>query len=161
MLDSDNNDYTKLYVRRQEQFLVEQIKKSIDLDVKFTMLSSILEDLRKEYTETKAQLDMQIDISNKTAVALQEHMQTNKDLEALVVSLNEKVADLDKKLLESLVERSNLSEELQACNKKNEGFEKELVRQRNEMQEIFDENKELKTKKTINKKKPVEDDSDF
>ena len=83
-----------------------------------------------------------------------------RSLENLITSLRGNIADLDKKYLDSVVLRDNLVKDLDSCNRKNEGLEKELVRQRDEMQEIFDENKELKTKKTINKKKPV-DDSDF
>jgi len=161
MLDSDNNDYTKLFLIRQEQFLLEQVKKSIDLDVKFTMLSSFLEELRKQYSETKDQLDMQIDISNKAAAALQEELRKNQELESMVNSLKNKVEELDKRYMDTAISRNNLDEDLKNCNKRNDSLEKELVRQRNEMQEIFNENKELKAKKSINKKKSAEDDSDF
>jgi septal ring factor EnvC (AmiA/AmiB activator) len=161
MFNIDSDDYTKLYIKRQEQLLLEQIKKGIDTDVKLTVLTSLLEDLRKQFEETKAQLDMQIDIANQAANGLQESMSKNQQLENLITSLRGNIADLDKKYLDSVVLRDNLAKDLDSCNRKNEGLEKELVRQRDEMQEIFDENKELKTKKTINKKKPVEDDSDF
>ena len=160
MFNIDSDDYTKLYIKRQEQLLLDQIKKSIDTDVKLTVLTSLLEDLRKQFEETKAQLDMQIDIANQAANGLQESMSKNQQLENLITSLRGNIADLDKKYLDSVVLRDNLVKDLDSCNRKNEGLEKELVRQRDEMQEIFDENKELKTKKTINKKKPV-DDSDF
>lgn len=161
MFNIDSDDYTKLYIKRQEQLLLDQIKRGIDTDVKLTVLTSLLEDLRKQFEETKAQLDMQIDIANQAANGLQESMSKNQQLENVITSLRGNIADLDKKYLDSVVLRDNLVKDLDSCNRKNEGLEKELVRQRDEMQEIFDENKELKTKKTINKKKPVEDDSDF
>lgn len=161
MFNIDSDDYTKLYIKRQEQFLLDQIKKSIDAEVKLTVLTSLLEDLRKQFEETKSQLDMQINIANQAANGLQESMSKNQQLENLIASLRGNIADLDKKYLDSVVLRDNLVKDLDSCNRKSENLEKELIRQRDEMQNIYDENKELKTKKTINKKKIAVDDSDF
>jgi chromosome segregation ATPase len=179
MFDSDNTDYTKLYIKRQEVLLLEQIKKTIDLDVKVTMLSGILEQLRNEYNELQNQLNMQIDISNQAANGLQDMMEKNKELELKIENLKEnidinekshkleieiyknKTAETDRRLGELIIEKDTKNTELQSCLKNTNNLERELVRQQKEMQEIFDENTELKTKKVINKKKPVTDDSDF
>jgi chromosome segregation ATPase len=179
MFDSDNTDYTKLYIKRQEVLLLEQIKKTIDLDVKVTMLSGILEQIRNEYNELQNQLNMQIDISNQAANGLQDMMEKNKELELKIenfrenIDINEKshkleieiyknkAAETDRRLGELIIEKDTKNTELQSCLKSTNNLERELVRQQKEMQEIFDENKELKTKKPINKKKSVEDDSDF
>jgi hypothetical protein len=90
MFDSDNTDYTKLYIKRQEVLLLEQIKKTIDLDVKVTMLSGILEQIRNEYNELQNQLNMQIDISNQAANGLQDMMEKNKQFELKIENLKEK-----------------------------------------------------------------------
>ena len=142
MFNIDSDDYTKLYIKRQEQFLLDQIKKSIDAEVKLTVLTSLLEDLRKQFEETKSQLDMQINIANQAANGLQESMSKNQQLENLIASLRGNIADLDKKYLDSVVLRDNLVKDLDSCNRKSENLEKELIRQRDEMQNIYDENKE-------------------
>lgn len=174
MFDLDNTDYTKLYIKRQEVLLLEQIKKTIDLDVKVTMLSGILEQLRNEYNEVQNQLNFQIDISNQAANGLQDMVAKNKEFELNIFQLNEtlenvaksheievekyknKLAESDKRLGELIIEKDTKITELQSCLKNTSNLERELVRQQKEMQEIFDD----KAKKPINKKKSV-DDSDF
>ena len=169
MLDSDNNDYTKLYIRRQEQIILEQIKRGIDAEAKFAMISSLTEEIQKEHEETKRQLEVQIDIANQAANALQSMVQTNKNLESELENLKTKhenlnlqIVEKDRAIGELIVQKDNISNNLNSCVKKTDDLERELLRQQKEMQDIYEENKELKAKKTINKKKSIEEnDSDF
>jgi chromosome segregation ATPase len=168
MFDHDNSDYTRFYVKRQELLLFEQIKKSIDLEVKVTMLTSLLEDLRKEYNETYSKLQQQIDITNQAANGVQDLTNKNNFLENTIKELKENVETMQNKLIESntkmsevVANKEKVSSELEFCFKKTDELERELVRQQKEMQEIFEENKSLQSKKTINKKTPVVTDSDF
>ena len=169
MLDSDNNDYTKLYIRRQEQIILEQIKRGIDAEAKFAMISSLTEEIQKEHEETKRQLEVQIDIANQAANALQSMVQTNKNLESELENLKTKhenlnlqIVEKDRAIGELIVQKDNISNNLNSCVKKTDDLERELLRQQEEMQDIYEENKELKAKKTINKKKSIEEnDSDF
>ena len=48
MHEFEQSNYNALYIKRQEQILFDQIKKSIDYEVKLTMLFDSLKENQKE-----------------------------------------------------------------------------------------------------------------
>jgi chromosome segregation ATPase len=159
----EQNNYTMVYVKRQENLLMEQIKKLIDLETQLTLSVSYIEELKQKYEESQKQVEIQNDIMQQATRSIEDLTVKNKNLESQIVNLNTTKIDLERS------KNENIDSLNQYLNRNNE-LERELKRINQEMQLIFDENvflkkeiEEIVLKKTINKKQPstIIDDSTF
>ena len=153
---SEQSNYNLFYIKRQEQLLFEYMKKSIDYEVKLAMLMNSSE-------ESKKNLEIQNDINQQALRSVEDLTIKNKNLKsenekivAKVPSLENAIHENNKLQVTLAAERDNLAFRLG-------DLQKEMKRQQDEMQILFNENTELKAaleaanqKKLINKKKPVE-----
>jgi chromosome segregation ATPase len=148
----EQNNYTMVYVKRQENLLMEQIKKLIDLETQLTLSVSYIEELKQKYEESQKQVEIQNDIMQQATRSIEDLTVKNKNLESQIVNLNTTKIDLERS------KNENIDSLNQYLNRNGE-LERELKRINQEMQLIFDENvllkkqiEEVVPKKTINKK---------
>ena len=156
MSEPEQSNYNLFYIKRQEQLLFEQIKKGIEYEVRLTMLIG-------SYEETKKNLEQQNEINQQAMRSIEDLTIKNKNLQSENERLAAKVPGF-----ENAIHENNKLQVTLAAERDNLAFrlgdlQKEMKRQQDEMQILFDENVELKAaleivnqKKTINKKKPVE-----
>ena len=149
---SEQSNYNLFYIKRQEQLLFEYMKKSIDYEVKLAMLMNSSE-------ESKKNLEIQNDINQQALRSVEDLTIKNKNFEAQIEQLTARNTFIEKGIQESNRNKEALVQERDKLSFRINDLEKEIQRQKEEMQQLFNENVELKeinNKKTINKKKPVE-----
>ena len=156
MSEPEQSNYNLFYIKRQEQLLFDQIKKGIEYEVRLTMLIG-------SYEEAKKNLEQQNEINQQAMRSIEDLTIKNKNLQsenerivAKVPSLENAIHENNKLQVTLAAERDNLTFRLG-------DLQKEMKRQQEELQNLFNENTELKAanelanqKKLINKKKPVE-----
>ena len=102
MSDEQQNNYNLLYVQRQEQLLVEAIRKSIDLEVRVSIFSKAIQDQRAEYDNLNNQLEVQIDINNQACVSVEDLTMKVHDYEHKTKTLQEKIQVLESNYFQRL-----------------------------------------------------------
>lgn len=149
MDQDEQNNYNVFYAQRLENLLHEQIRKTIDVEVRLSITWEKLEESQK----TSA---IQADIIKQATNSIEILTNTNKILEPDNENFKKRIVDLEDKINSS----SEIQKELQASNNQKDvrisGLERELDNTKQEAQNIYDELTSLKNKKVINKKTSVE-----
>lgn len=171
-MEKDENEsrenYLALYVQKQEQMLLDFIRKSIDADIRATALKAALNDMTLKYEESQKQVEIQNDMMSQAAKGLETTTIEKKHLEEkekdLLNRLKEtqdnyenRIKDLqnnyDNRIKTIEEERHKVNNELQKTNdeysdfkKKNEEIFREFERQKEEMNSLFKENQEISKK---------------
>jgi hypothetical protein len=170
MFEIDQNKYNILYAQRLETLLHEQIRKTIDVEIRLSMSYEILEEEKNRYLESQKQVEIQNGMMQQAANSIQELTISDKNKENTIVVINNRINELEA-LINNTTE-TNIS--VQASNNQKDSkireLERELERQSKELQSTFDEMQKLKElipsptvepKKIINKsKKSVENSTE-
>jgi chromosome segregation ATPase len=166
MNDDQQSNYNLLYVQRQEQLLVEATRKTIDLEVRASLLSKALQDQRAEYENLQNQLEVQIDISNQACISVEDLTMKIKEFENKAQAYQEKIQVLESNYGNLTANKNEIQSSLGDCQTRLEEVNREFERQKGELQDLYNENVELKkladeVQKPINKGKKAVDDSSF
>lgn len=174
MDDSEKNaNIAVAYVQRQEQLLIEQIRKTIQLEVSYGALKS-------ELDEAKKQEVTHLDIIKQMSASIEDLTLQNKKLEKSDGQLRARISEVEaandvklknvaketedkikevQKLAENHVAEytneigelnvklNNLTEENKKLKHDYDEINTEYARQKAELQEVFNENENLKKKK--------------
>lgn len=156
MNEPEQSNYNLFYIKRQEQLLFDQIKKGIDYEVRLTMLIG-------SYEEAKKNLEQQNEINQQAMRSIEDLTIKNKNLQSETERIAAKVPSLENAIHENNKLQVNLAAERDSLTFRFGDLQKEMKRQQEELQNLFNENNELKAalelanqKKLINKKKLVE-----
>ena len=179
-MSDSHNDYNALYVKRQQETLFEYVKKAIDLEIQLSLSVTMIEDYKQKYEESQRQVASQNDIMQQATRSIEDMTNKNINFETHIKNLEAKVQAVSVSKNEIDSQKNNLQNQLNEQIAKANNFEKEYLRQQQEMQSIFDESVGLKRqieelqgeneslkknvdKKQINKKQPstIIDDSTF
>jgi len=107
MSDSDQqSDYTRFYVKRQEQIVIEQLKKIIDLEVKMTMLIENTNTLGTKYEEALQTIETQQEIISQATVSIEELTARKIENENTIKNLTDR-ADKAAETNRTIVEEKN------------------------------------------------------
>jgi len=108
MSDSDQqSDYTRFYVKRQEQIVIEQIKKIIDLEVKMTMLIENTNTLGAKYEEALQTIETQQEVIKQATVSIEELTTQKIENENTIKNLTDR-ADKAAETNRTIVEEKNI-----------------------------------------------------
>ena len=108
MSETQQNDYTRLYTLRQEQLLFDQIRKTIDAEIKASMLIKSSSELQSKYNESQKQVETQNEMMQQAANSIEELTNRNKRLEAEKQVERDRFLGFNKKYNEANEERNNL-----------------------------------------------------
>lgn len=150
MEKTEQDNYTLLFIQRQEQLLVEQIKKTIDAEIRLSFAF-------KKYEDSQKQVDLQNDMMQQAAKSIETLTVDKNNLEARIKQLEENEQNIRRNSQENEQNiRKNFEANYVEINQ-HKNIVQEYERQKIELQQMFDEIKELKaqieSKKVINKKK--------
>jgi hypothetical protein len=150
MENNEQDNYTLLYIQRQEQLFVEQIKKTIDAEIRLSFAF-------KKYEDSQKQVELQNDMMQQAAKSIETLTVAKNNYEARIKQLEENEQHIRKNSQENEQNiRKNIETNYVDINRY-KNIAQEYERQKIELQQLFDENKELKaqieSKKVINKKK--------
>jgi len=153
MSDGEIQKYNFMYAQRLEILLHEQIRKTIDAEVRLSMLNDVLEQEKQKFDESQKQVAIQNDIMNQAAVSIESLTIDKKNLESSIENLVQNINDLES-FKDSSKQKDMRIKEL----------EREIQRQNKELQTTFDDLQKIKDepkKPVIKNKKSVEDDGTF
>jgi chromosome segregation ATPase len=107
MDDSEQqSDYTRFYIKRQEQILIESIKKNIDLEVKLAMLIDNINNLSKKHEEALQTIETQQEIINQATVSIEELTTRKIENENIIKNLTDR-ADKAAETNRTIIEEKN------------------------------------------------------
>lgn len=107
MDDSEQqSDYTRFYIKRQEQILIESIKKNIDLEVKLAMLIDNINNLSKKHEEALQTIETQQEIINQATVSIEELTTRKIENENTIKNLTDR-ADKAAETNRTIIEEKN------------------------------------------------------
>jgi chromosome segregation ATPase len=161
-IEIDQQKYNMLYAQRLETLLHEQIRKTIDLEVRISLSYEMLEEQVRRYDESQKQVDIQNEIMQQAARSIEELTLKTKNYEISVKEFTDRIIEMEKRIDGYSEKNTVLDKTLLEKETKIKTLERELNRQNSELQVTFDDLQKLKeessNKKPINKNKnPVED----
>lgn len=161
MDDKENQEiYLKQFIQKQENMLLDFLRKNIDLDIRYSALSLSLKDITSKYEESQKQVTIQNEIMQQAATGVESLTIEKKKFEQKEIDYNKTIDELKKSLHDCKNEREKITKQyneeldkMKFFDKKYGDLEEEYNRQTQELSELFRENQELKSKLPINKSK--------
>jgi hypothetical protein len=149
----DTSDYTVSFLKRQEEYLIEHIRKTIDLDIRLSFANDKIKELTTQFEESQRQIEIQNEMMKQAAKSVEE-LTLKRD------QFNKIIEDNQQRISQFTTKINVLEEQVRVESNKAVNFEREYQRQKDELQQLFEENVELKNKipepkKTINKPKKL------
>jgi len=131
---SEDVNYATVYVQKQEQYIVDLIRKLIDFDVRATFISMQLKQTEEKLEESQKQVEIQNEMMEQAAESIK-NLTTVKDdltiqvkeLEGEIVGWKKRADNLNEKNLELNTQNEQLKVKLKGC-------EREVDRQKTEFQ---------------------------
>lgn len=98
MSDNEQNNYALLYAQRQEQLLFEQIRKTIDAEIKALIATKSSNDFQLKYEESQKNVAVQNDMMMQAKNSIEDLTVKNKNHEQKVSQLNESITNLNNRV---------------------------------------------------------------
>lgn len=182
------DSYLTLYIQKQEALLLDYLRKTLDLDIKVIALTNTLKDWEDKYDASQNQVKLQNDMMDQAAKGIEVVTIEKKQLEEKVTELNNRITeilnghevrvqelkasydnrinDLETNLGKAREELNKTKQDDAGCQKQLEDMKREFQQQKNELNILYNENVELKSKLPPEKvvKKPAKrilDDNEF
>lgn len=148
-MTNDNNEIVALsYIQKQEQFILEMVRKNLNLEVHIVSLNNKISECEKLYKESQNNVLQQNDLMNQAAVSIKE-----------LTEKKDKYEKLKNDYSVVINEKNSLIEQNKELNRKINELLNEINRQNVEMKTLYDENQELikklPKKKTKNKSEKI------
>lgn len=149
MIDNDQqSDYTKFYLIRQEQIVVEQLKKILDLEVKMTMVIEKANNLALKYEETLKTIETQSEIINQAGVSIEELTKFKLENEQKIKDLSEQLDKADETNRSIVSDKKTVVGEIAIKDGRIRDLEREVNRLNLEIKNLISEKPNKKTSKT-------------
>ena len=148
-MTNDNNEIIALsYIQKQEQFILDMVRKNLNLEVHIVSLNNKISECEKLYKESQNNVLQQNDLMNQAAVSIKE-----------LTEKKDKYEKLKNDYSVVINEKNSLIEQNKELNRKINELLNEINRQNVEMKTLYDENQELikklPKKKTKNKSEKI------
>jgi len=142
-MTNDNNEIVALsYIQKQEQFILEMVRKNLNLEVHIVSLNNKISECEKLYKESQNNVLQQNDLMNQAAVSIKE-----------LTEKKDKYEKLKNDYSVVINEKNSLIEQNKELNRKINELLNEINRQNDEMKTLYDENQDLVKKITKEKNK--------
>lgn len=159
--DESQDIYLKQFIQRQENLLLDFLRKNIDLDIRVSSLSAALKDITFKYEESQKQVALQNDMMQQAATGVETLTIEKKRFEQKEADYSKTIEDLKRSLHDCKTEReeitrkhNEISANISGADKRYNDLMEEYRRQTDELSKLYQENEEYKSKLPINKKKP-------
>jgi len=160
MINDENKDqYALAYIQKQEQHIIELLRKNIDLEIKIGILNNSVNYLNNSLEESQKNVSISNDIMAQATTSIEDLTIKNRQQvereETLVKTITNLQVENDKLKSEigsTNIQREEAKKQVVALDNSIEQYKKEIARQNDELQTMFKEIEELKL--SINTKKP-------
>ena len=143
-MEQQGENVTLLYIQKQEQTILEYVRKQIDYEIKLHLLNDNINKQNEKIKELSEIIDRQSNIINQASASIEVLTEENR-----IFKENDKTKDLYDLTNIKLELQNKLSHE----ERKNKDLEIELARQNEELTKLYNSDNSLK------KKKKVQDDN--
>lgn len=149
--------YLKQYIQRQENLLLDYIRKTLDYELKNLILNASLQDMTSKYEESQKQVTIQNDLMQQAANSVESLTLEKNRLQQKESELNTTIDNLKKSLQDCKTEREKLLKEHNVLQITYDNFDKKYQDLKNEYDRQTQElsNSTKSKSKTINKKEQV------
>lgn len=149
--------YLKQYIQRQENLLLDHIRKMLDYELKNLILNASLQDMTSKYEESQKQVLIQNDLMQQAANSVESLTLEKNRLQQKESELNTTIDNLKKSLQDCKNEREKLLKEHNVLQITYDNFDKKYQDLQNEYDRQTQElsNSTKSKSKTINKKEQV------
>lgn len=141
---SDDINYVNMYAQKQEQYVIELVRKFIDLDVRATFMAMQVKQVEEKFDESQKQVELQNAMMEQAAESIksltlekESFVAQVKELEGEITGWKKRADSLNEKNIELMTENEQLKVKLKGC-------EREVDRQRTELSDFQKEIKSLK-----------------
>lgn len=165
MSEIDLSNYNIMYAQRLDILLQEQIRKTIDVEVRLSLVNDNLQEYVGKYNESQKQVEIQNEIMQQAATSIETLTIENKNYKSQNEEMIKRISGLENKMNFTDEEKTNIQTSNGQKDNKIKELEREIARQKQELQTTYNDYMLLKEhfpdfdpKNPINKnKKPVEE----
>ena len=158
--DEGQDIYLRQFIQRQENLLLDFLRKNIDLEIRVAALVSSVKDLSIKYEESQKQVEIQNELMQQAAKGVESLTIDKKQFEQEKNEFVKTIDDLKRSLHDCKSERQKITAEFEEFKTKHASGDKryddlvfEYQRQTQELNKLYQETEELKSKLPINKRK--------
>ena len=147
-ISSTQSDYTVIFAQRQELFIQDCLRKLFDIEVKLTLANATINEWKEKYEESQKQVQLQNEMMSQAAASIESITVQNKNVSSENDRFSKTIKELEIKIIELSKSEEKLKNQVELSNSRIRDLEKELVRQREELQLMFDGPKVIEETKT-------------
>lgn len=143
--------FLQKYIQKQGNLLLDQIRKSIENEIRSEGLTASLTEMSLKYEESQKQVDIQNDLMQQAANGVETLTIENKKLENTISNLEKMLSnkkneydELNKRLMDHRNESNACKEERETLKKELLELKSEYKTQNEELNILFKENEEFK-----------------
>ena len=160
MINDENKDqYALAYIQKQEQHITELLRKTIDLEIKISMLNNSVNYISNSLEESQKNVSISNDMMAQATTSIEDltlknkqHVEREETLVKTITNLQVENDKLKSEIGSINIQREEAKRQVASLDNSIEQYKKEIARQTDELQAMFRENEELKL--NINTKKP-------
>ena len=174
MINDENKDqYALAFIQKQEQHIMELLRKNIDLEIKVSILNSsiinlnnLLKESELRFEESQKNVSISNEIMNQATASIEdltiknkEHIEREETLVKTITNLQVEADKLKSEIGSISVQREEAKKQVIALENSVEQYKREINRQNEELQSLFKENEQLKLNINIKKTSRKKDDT--
>lgn len=139
--------FLQKYIQKQGNLLLDQIRKSIESEIRIETLSAQISEITGKYEESQKQVELQNDMMQQAANGVETLTAENKTYENTINGLRKSIEDRDKKISDFKNENQSLKDQLDSCRHISTDLKEEYERQKEELNTLFKEFEDFKKSK--------------
>lgn len=139
--------FLQKYVQKQGNLLLDNIRKTIESEIRIETLSAQLSEITGKYEESQKQVELQNDMMQQAANGVEILTVENKTHQNTINGLRKSIEDRDKKISDFKNENQSLKDQLDSCRHISTDLKEEYDRQKEELNTLFKEFEDFKKSK--------------
>lgn len=139
--------FLQKYVQKQGNLLLDNIRKTIESEIRIETLSAQLSEITGKYEESQKQVELQNDMMQQAANGVEILTVENKTHQNTINGLRKSIEDRDKKISDFKNENQSLKDQLDSCKHISTDLKEEYDRQKEELNTLFKEFEDFKKSK--------------
>jgi len=136
-MDEQSDNMHILYIQKQEQLLLENVRGKVDYEIKIHILNDKINSLTEQLRQTQMNLQTQQDIGRQAIESFERVSEENFRLKDVSSRLEQKVADLEKSASELTTKVIQFNNDRANYERRIGDLQKELNRQTEELERLY------------------------
>lgn len=148
-MDENSNDMSLIYIQKQEQVVIEFVRKQVEYEIKIHLLNENLKKANEKIEELNNTINIQNNIVQQSASSIETLTLDRNRLQSREDNYIEKIEKLEKDVFDLSNELNTIKDKYNNELKISNNYKIELARQNEELTRLYNlESSKKKTKKT-------------